>query len=147
MGERPDRGERNPSLSVSLTFPFSLSVSLFLSRSLSLLLCFLVLTLPESLAGWKTKWLMRVHSSCSLSPSLQFSNNIHSLFHFSYLKLLSLPSLHLPISPSFCLSPFFSLSLGLSVISESQPVSHAATAQDQAEYASVYFRPLNVTLN
>lgn len=116
-----------------------------LSGSLSLLLC--SLSLPESLAGWKTKWLMRVHSS--RSPSLHFSNNIHSLFHFSSLKHLSLLPSSAHLSFSFCLSPSFSLcfsltlslSVCLSVISESQPVSHAPTAHGQAEYASVCFRP------
>lgn len=67
MGERPDRGESNPSQ--SFTFPFSLI--LFPSS--------FALSLPAREPGWKTECLMRVHSSRPLSAqSLHFSNNSHS---------------------------------------------------------------------
>lgn len=82
-----------------------------LARSLFLLLCSLVLSLPESLAGWKTKRLMRVHSSRSL---LLFIFQI--TFPLSFAPSLwntSLSSLHLPISPLFCLSPSFCLCFSL----------------------------------
>lgn len=115
MGERPDRGERNPSLSVSLTFPFSLS------RSLSLLLC------AHSLSSREPGWLQNqtANESTQLStPSLHFSNNSRSLLSYSSLKHhLSL------LRPSL----WFSLCL-----SECQRVSHAPTAEGRAQCTSVY---------
>lgn len=70
--EARQRKKKPPSLRLSLIPIFILSIYIpppLLPRSLAL---------PESLAGWKSKWLMRAHSSCSLSP-LHFSNKIHSL--------------------------------------------------------------------
>lgn len=81
----------------------------------------LIPSLPESLAGYKTKRLMRVQLS---TPSLHFSNNSRSLLSYSSLKHhLSL------LRPSL----WFSLCL-----SECQRVSHAPTAEGRARCTSVY---------
>lgn len=103
--EARQRKKKPPSLRLSLIPIFILSIYIppppLLPRSLAL---------PESLAGWKSKWLMRAHSPCSLSP-LHFSNKIHSL---SPLLSETFPSLF--FCPQFgfwflffavCLHPFF----------------------------------------
>lgn len=62
--EARQRKKKPPSLRLSLIPIFILSIYIpppLLPRSLAL---------PESLAGWKSKWLMRAHSSCSLPLSI-----------------------------------------------------------------------------
>lgn len=63
LWERGQTEEKETPLSPSLSHSHFLSLSLVLFPSSSAL----SFSLPESLAGWKTKRLMRVHSSRSLS--------------------------------------------------------------------------------
>lgn len=101
--EARQRKKKPPSLRLSLIPIFILSIYIpppLLPRSLAL---------PESLAGWKSKWLMRAHSSCSLPLSI-FSNATHSLSPLlsETSPFLLLPSVQLFISSLFVSIHFFS---------------------------------------
>lgn len=96
--EARQRKKKPPSLRLSLIPIFILSIYIpppLLPRSLAL---------PESLAGWKSKWLMRAHSSCSLPLSI-FQKR---LTHFHLCNLKHLPFFSCPrfsFSFLYCLSP------------------------------------------